>query len=243
MSPSGPVLPFASLKQWEADQTTLTCSLCSTIRERGLLTAIVFEYNPKNAKRYKEHTTPESRLDVCLFVCTTDAELDAACKAKALPLDLRERLRKMLGEWHPNENRFAGEQIELVIKATHRMLSAADGNAIRIIDLEQLCCYVCHWEMKPAPELRAQKAEMIWVLFEADKVKWFCDSFPCRQAIKEGKHESLMSKSCLTIPEGTELGSILSELRSRLPSTTVFTASVCGASVADTCPWKLPGTL
>lgn len=238
MSDSGDDLELASLKQWESDQATLPCSLCSKMRERDQLTAIVFEYDPKNANRYGEHATSESRLNVCLFVCATDA----SCKAERLPRGLRKKLRSTLGQWKPTPRRFAGEQIELVIKATHRMLSDADANAIRIIDLEQLCCYICDWEMKSPADLRILMGEKIWVLFEANKVKWFCNSVTCRRAIRDGRHDSLLtSQSSLTIPAGTEL----SELDSLPAGTSIFTCGDCsGASVADTCgPWKLRGTL
>jgi hypothetical protein len=143
-------------------------------------------------------------------------------------------LRNTAGQWDPEHNRFGAEQVSLVVKATQRTLTAADGGGTKCISLEQLCCYICEWEMKPLMDLRDDRDE-IWVLFEGDKVKWFCNSYSCQRAIGDGKHAELLSGSSVTIPDG----SLLSELWSLPETVSVSKGGSCSASFSNALTWGM----
>lgn len=67
--------------------------------------------------------------------------------------------------------------MSLVVKATQRTLTGANGGTTKVVNLDETQCYICGWEMKNPTDLTRDK-EKIWVLFEGDRAKWFCDSYP-----------------------------------------------------------------
>jgi hypothetical protein len=210
------------------DYSTLVCTLCGTAHTSGEMMTALWFYTHRGAHPDKQ---AHPFWPYFLLVCTSNAE----CKAAPLSNQLQADLLRVYKHSRADSLDLDGKQMALVIKATQRMLTAAEGGKSMIIDPKQLCCCSCEWKMK-TPEWLQKDGDAIWVFFEGDEVKWFCNSYPCRQAMETGKSvtTSLLSRLSttikpLTVPAGSEL-----ERSGKLPTGTTFSKDDCSASIANT---------
>jgi hypothetical protein len=190
------------------------CTLCGhTPSNINSLTQILFESHDTETKDY------------CILVCTSNPSCATACLSKGMRGATGSRFKP----WHADLNQLSREQICVLMKATQRTLTPADGGKAKIICPGQLGCFVCRWKMKSVHDLQAG-GDQLWVLFDGDRVRWFCDSHSCRRALENGTYASrFASIECNpTIPAGSALSRWLTD------DTVGTPASSCSASLNDT---------